>query len=45
MVDLIVLLILLTLGYSVGSWIEKSHYKEIKTRATNSACTYSNFWC
>ena len=32
MVDLIVLLILLTLGYSVGTWVEKRHYKEIKTR-------------
>ena len=32
MEDLIFLLILLALGYSVGSWLEKRHYKDIKKR-------------
>ena len=32
MENIIVFLILLTLGYSVGSWLEKRHYKDIKRR-------------
>lgn len=32
MENIITFLILLTLGYSVGSWLEKKHYKDIKKR-------------
>lgn len=32
MVDLIVLLVLLTLGYVFGQWLEQSHYRSIRKR-------------